>query len=129
VKQARRPRLTRHAYRANFFILDHCSRELQYRLCIFGGEPDVALNFPTLFRAVGLHVIETHPRLLTVSPSSYVWQWPASFIEINLTRLHNLGRVTSEWVEEVRREFKEAESDPTTLLTTPMFLEIIARRE
>jgi SAM-dependent methyltransferase len=94
-----------------------------------GGEPDVALSFPPLLRAAGLHVIETHPRVLTVSPSSYVWQWPASFIEINLTRLHDLGRVTSEWVEEVRREFKEAESDPTTLLMTPMFLEIIARRE
>jgi hypothetical protein len=69
------------------------------------------------------------PRVLAVSPSSYIWQWPASFIEINLTRSHDFGRITSEWVEEIRWEFKEAESDPTTLLTTPMFLENIARRE
>ena len=34
-----------------------------------GGEPDVALNFPTPFRAAGLRVIETHPRVLTVSPT------------------------------------------------------------
>jgi len=40
-----------------------------------------------------------------------------------------LGRVDSAWVEEVRREFREAESDPMTLLNTPLFLEIIARRE
>lgn len=94
-----------------------------------GGEPDVALNFPTLFRAAGLRIVEAHPRILTVSPQDYAWQWPASFIEINLARLQELGRVDSEWTEAVRREFREAEADSMTLLNTPMFLEIIARRE
>jgi SAM-dependent methyltransferase len=93
-----------------------------------GGEPDVAMEFPRLFAAAELEVIEVHPRALTVSPRSYVWQWPASFIEINLVRLRELGRVTDEWCEAVRREFQEAEADPRTLVTTPLFLEIIARR-
>ena len=94
-----------------------------------GGEPDVALSFPTLFRAAGLRTIEVHPRVLTLSPRDYAWQWPASFVEINLARLLELGRVDSFWVDQVRREFREAESDSMTLLNTPMFLEIIARRE
>jgi SAM-dependent methyltransferase len=94
-----------------------------------GGEPDVALSFPTLFRAAGLRIVEAHPRILTVSPRDYAWQWPASFVEINLARLQELGRVDSDWAEAVRREFCAAESDSTTLLNTPMFLEIIARRE
>jgi hypothetical protein len=93
-----------------------------------GGEPNVAIEFPSLFREAGLEVVEAHPRILTVSPKSYVWQWPASFIEINLVRLRELGRVTEEWTESVRREFQEAEADPATLFTTPLFLEIIARR-
>jgi SAM-dependent methyltransferase len=94
-----------------------------------GGEPDVALNFPALFRAAGLRIVEANPRVLTVSPGDYAWQWPASFIEINLVRLQELGRVDGDWTEAVRREFREAEADPMTLLNTPMFLEIIARRE
>ena len=94
-----------------------------------GGEPDVAQNFPTLFRAAGLRILEAHPRILTLSPHDYAWQWPASFIEINLARLRELGRVDADWVESVRREFREAESDSMTLLNTPLFLEIIARRE
>jgi SAM-dependent methyltransferase len=93
-----------------------------------GGEPDIALEFPRLFAAAGLEVIEVHPRALTVSPRSYVWQWPASFIEINLIRLRELGRVTEEWCEAVRREFQEAEADPATLVTTPLFLEFITLR-
>lgn len=94
-----------------------------------GGEPDVVLNFPIFFRKSGLRILEANPRILTISPRDYAWQWPASFVEINLARLLELGRVDSAWVEEVRREFREAESDPMTLLNTPLFLEIIARRE
>ncbi len=94
-----------------------------------GGEPDVASGFPPLLRTAGLRVIDVRPRVLVISPHDYEWQWPASFIEINLTRLRELGRVTSDWTESVRREFAEAEADPTTLMTTPMFLEIIAQRE
>jgi hypothetical protein len=36
--------------------------------------------------------------------------------------------VKEEGCDSVRREFKEAEADPATLFTTPLFLEIIARR-
>jgi SAM-dependent methyltransferase len=94
-----------------------------------GGEPDIVLRFPPLLRAAGLRVLEVRPHVRTVSPNDYLWQWPASFIEINLVRLLDLGRVTADWCESVRTEFREAEADPSTLLTTPLFLEIIARRE
>lgn len=94
-----------------------------------GGEPDVALQFPPLLKAAGLRVLEARPHVLTVSPQDYVWQWPASFIETNLIRLQELGRVTAVWAEQVRREFAEASADPTTLQITPMILEIIARKE
>jgi SAM-dependent methyltransferase len=93
-----------------------------------GGEPDVALDFPNLFREAGLRTIEAHPRILTITPRDYAWQWPASFIETNLARLKELGRVDSDWVEAVRKDFRDAGNDPMTLLNTPLFLEIIARR-
>src|SRR3954466_5832127 len=93
-----------------------------------GGEPNVAVRFPELLHDAGLEIVEAHPRVVTISPASYVWQWPASFIEINLPRLRELGHATDEWTDSVRREFKEAEADPRTLFTTPLFLEVIARR-
>ncbi|HEX8078050.1 MAG TPA: methyltransferase domain-containing protein [Chthoniobacterales bacterium] len=108
--------------------VDTFSKEVMKSWIASGGEPNVAVQFPELFAAAGLEVVEATPRVLTISPQSYVWQWPASFIEINLSRLRELGRVTEDWCETVRREFKEAEADPRTLFTTPLFLEIIARR-
>jgi len=59
-----------------------------------GGQPNVAIEFPSLFREAGMAIVEAHPRILRVSPRSHVWQWPASFIEINLVRLLEIGRVT-----------------------------------
>ncbi len=94
-----------------------------------GGEPNVARELPRLLAGAGLRVVEIRPHVRTVSPRDYTWQWPASFIEINLERLRELGRVTPEWAADVLREFKEAEANPSSWFTTPMFLEIIARRE
>ena len=94
-----------------------------------GGEPDIALALPRLLLDAGLHIVHVRPHVRTVTPADYTWQWPASFIEVNLARLRELGRGTAAWAESVRREFQEAANDPATLLTTPMFLEIIARKE
>ncbi len=94
-----------------------------------GGEPDVARQLPGLLREAGLRVVEIFPRVRTISQRDYTWQWPKAFIEINVARLQELGRVTPEWGSDVLREFTEVEADNGSWFTTPMFLEIVARRE
>ncbi len=93
-----------------------------------GGEPNIAKELPRLLSEAGFRVREIRPHVRTVSPRDYTWQWPASFTEINLARLRELGRVTPEWSAEVLREFKEAEANPNAWFTTPMFLEIVAEK-
>lgn len=93
-----------------------------------GGEPDIAGELPALLDAAGLRVRSVKPHVYTIAPGDPIWQWPASFIEVNLVRLRELGRVTPEWVESVRRERQQAAADPTTLMTTPLLLEIVAER-
>ena len=94
-----------------------------------GGEPNIGRELPELLRAAGFRVLEIVPRIRTVSSRDYTWQWPKSFVAINCERLRELGRVTSEWVDDVLREFAQAEADPESWFTSPMFLEIIARKE
>jgi SAM-dependent methyltransferase len=94
-----------------------------------GGDPNIALQSPALLSDAGFSVQSVKPIVFTVSPGDFFWQWPASFIEINLTRLRDLGRVTAEWTEAVRTEFRQAQLDPTTWLTTPLVLEIVARAD
>jgi SAM-dependent methyltransferase len=93
-----------------------------------GGEPDVALRLPALLQAGGFRLRRVEPILFAVHPADFRWRWPASFLESNLRRLHELGRVDGAWCEEVRGEWATAEADPTTVLLTPLVLEVIAEK-
>ncbi|MBI4479206.1 MAG: class I SAM-dependent methyltransferase [Acidobacteria bacterium] len=93
-----------------------------------GGEPDVARALPRLLCDSGFEIRHVAPIVLAVRPTDVEWQWPKTFIEINLGRLLELGRVKPEWAESVRQEQRAAEADPATIMLTPMMLEIIAER-
>jgi ubiquinone/menaquinone biosynthesis C-methylase UbiE len=109
--------------------LDKFAEEVMASWRASGGEPDIARALPGLLRDAGMRVLEIYPRVRTVAPREYAWQWVASFIEINVLRLQELGRLTAEEGADVLRQFREADADPESWFTTPMFLEIVARRE
>ncbi|MEP6810700.1 MAG: methyltransferase domain-containing protein [Chthoniobacterales bacterium] len=108
--------------------LERFTREVMESWRAAGGEPNIARVLPGLLRAAGMEVLEIRPHVRTVSPSQYTWQWPKSFIEINVVRLQELGRITPEIAADMRREFQEAEADEGSWFTTPLFLEIVARK-
>jgi ubiquinone/menaquinone biosynthesis C-methylase UbiE len=93
-----------------------------------GGEPDIARTLPSLLTQSGFHIRSAVPRVFCARPGEPVWQWPASFVNVNLNRLLELGRVDEAWAASVRSEFKAAESNPASLMITPLLLEIIAER-
>jgi hypothetical protein len=92
------------------------------------GEPDVALILPSLLSKCGFRLLSAVPRVFCVRPRDDMWRWPSAFLDVNVDRLLELGRVDAEWVAAVRREFAILESNPETLMFTPMLLEIIAER-
>ena len=93
-----------------------------------GGEPDIALRLPALLIDTGFTIRFVKPHIFCVRPNEFIWKWPSSFIENNLVRLLELGKVTHEWTVNVRNELKQAENNPNTYMITPMVLEIIAEK-
>ncbi|HEX4955883.1 MAG TPA: methyltransferase domain-containing protein [Thermoanaerobaculia bacterium] len=91
-----------------------------------GGEPDVALVLPSLLAEAGFTLREARPLVFVTRPGDFLWQWPAAFIDVNLGRLVDLGRITADLAAAVREEITAAERDPATLMTTPIVLELIA---
>lgn len=94
----------------------------------FGGEPNVARQLPAYLSAAGCRIRESRPISLSAGPHQPVWQWPASFIDINLQRLLDLGLVDGDWVETVKADMRALQANPNALLITPMVLEIIAEK-
>jgi len=93
-----------------------------------GGEPDIGLDLPLWLEELGFETKALHPIIDIVPVSSFVWQWPKTFIEVGLRRLIELGRLTSERAQAISDAFASSEAAPHTLMITPAVLELIAVR-
>jgi len=93
-----------------------------------GGEPDIGLDLPRWLTELGFELRSLEPIVHVVSPSSFVWQWPKSFIATGVARLVELGALTPERAGEIHAAYAASETAPNTLLFTPAVLEIIAVR-
>jgi SAM-dependent methyltransferase len=93
-----------------------------------GGEPDIARSFPALLPEAGLRIRELRPIVDVISPSNYVWQWPASFLKLYPDHLVEAGKKDKAWADRLKAEFAAAEANPDTVMVTPMVLEVIAER-
>jgi hypothetical protein len=93
-----------------------------------GGEPNVGLEMPRWLEELGFEIRSLRPIIDIVPPTSYVWQWPKSFIEVGLRRLSDLGALAPGRARAILEAFAAAEAAPHTLMITPAVLEIIAAK-
>jgi SAM-dependent methyltransferase len=93
-----------------------------------GGEPDGARGLPALLTANGFSIRSATPHIFCVRPADYFWQWPATFIEIYLPRLIEMGRIDRKFADVVRADLARAEAHSNSLMITPLVLEIIAEK-
>ena len=93
-----------------------------------GGEPDIALSIPRWLGELGFQIRSIQPIVEVVPPTSFVWHWPRSFIEVGLRRLVDLGFFTQQRAAAILAAVAAAEASPHTLVITPAVLEVIAVR-
>ena len=93
-----------------------------------GGEPDIGLVLPSWLEEDGFRIESLTPIVHVVPPSSFVWQWPAAFVDSGLDRLVALGRIDPDRRVHIATAFERATREPGTRMVTPAVLEIIARK-
>jgi protein-L-isoaspartate O-methyltransferase len=93
-----------------------------------GGEPDGARGLPAFLSENGFAIRSARPHIFCVRPADYMWQWPATFIDVYLPRLIEMGRINQEFVNNVRADLAGAEKNPNALMITPLVLEILAEK-
>ena len=94
-----------------------------------GGEPNIAAFLPEILHLNNFDIVATKPLVFNCSPKDYFWQWPESFIEINLLRQVELGGVSKQWADDVLESFRTAKNNPFSMQITPLVLEIIAEKK
>ena len=93
-----------------------------------GGEPDSAPSLPALLSANGFVIRSAAPLIFCVRPNDYMWQWPATFIEVYLPHLQEVGRIDQKFADQVRGDLASAEENANALMITPLVLEIVAEK-
>ena len=91
-----------------------------------GGEPDIGRDLPALLLDQGMRIVSMTPIVDVVQPSSFIWQWPASWLRNYPTHLVEAGKLTPEWARRVPEALAKAEADPKAIMITPTVMEIIA---
>ena len=92
-----------------------------------GGEPDIGLNLPAWLTAEGFVVEEMRAIVDVITPADAVWQWPASFFDVGVRRLVDIGAFTAERAAAVAAAFHAHEALPDARMLLPVVGEVIAR--
>ena len=93
-----------------------------------GGEPDAAPALPALLSQNDFVIRSATPHIFALRPNDEMWQWPATFIDVYLPRLQEMGRIDQEFADKVRADLAGAEANPNSLMITPLVLEIVAEK-
>jgi SAM-dependent methyltransferase len=93
-----------------------------------GGEPDIGPDIDRWLVELGFEIFARQAIVDVIDNKSFVWAWPESFIENNIVRMLELGRMTAPAAEKALHEFHAASANTGTRMATPGVLELIARK-
>jgi len=93
-----------------------------------GGEPDAAPVVIGLLEQHGFQIQWVRPLIFCIRPADYMWQWPASFVDVYLPRLRETGAIDEAFERSALREMQEAAANPNAVMVTPLVMEIVARK-
>jgi SAM-dependent methyltransferase len=93
-----------------------------------GGEPDIGRPLVAWLEESGFRIDSLRPYVDVITPDEFMFQWPKAFVEVGTQRLADLGELTEERAEAIRREFAAQAAAPHARMITPAVLEIVARR-
>jgi protein-L-isoaspartate O-methyltransferase len=91
-------------------------------------EADVAPRvIESLFRH-NFEIESTTPKIYCAKPGDEFWIWTAAYMRVNTERAARLGEITLGTASKLITLLNKMETEKTHFMTTPMLLEIIARK-
>ena len=93
-----------------------------------GGEPDIGARLPSLLKDAGFELLDFRPHTYIVDNTDYMWEWPMSFIDVNIKHQMETGAIDKATGERWLNTLNTAvQQDPCHFLT-PTVGEIVARK-
>ena len=93
-----------------------------------GASIDSARFLPRMLEEAGFETVSLTPIVDVVAPDNFVWHWPADFARSYRQKLVDDGLLTAQQGMDAIAALDRAESKGGVRMTTPIVLEVIARR-
>lgn len=93
-----------------------------------GGDLDVGKRIPGLLVDHGFELVDMRPNVRIARPSDALWKWPETFFANYLDVLIGMELVDEDEAEAFRGTWRAHSADPAAFLTTPMMIDVVARK-
>ncbi len=93
-----------------------------------GSEPDVAPALVGALHTLGFTLVSARPHIFCARPGEPVWQWLEGFMRVNTQRSLDNSTVSPTWAKEFYARLDEAKQSKSSMMTSPLLLEIVAKR-
>lgn len=93
-----------------------------------GGEPNVGADVPRWLEELSFDIVSVKPLVYVIDRRDFMWQWPASFMQVGLARLVELGAIEADRAPQFEQALDALANDDSARMITPGVLEVIARK-
>jgi SAM-dependent methyltransferase len=94
-----------------------------------GGSASIAGKLPSMYREVGLEVVDITPTIKTGHPGSPVWTWLTTYFLGVLDQLGTLPPFSPAQATRLRERWIEASADKTSLMIAPAVFDVVGRKK
>lgn len=93
-----------------------------------GGDANIGGRLPEMYEKAGLDLVEIVPNIKMARPRDAAWTWMTTYFFGVMDRYAGTPPFTKAKAAHLKRWWKAAEKDPTSLLISPAVLDVVGRK-
>jgi SAM-dependent methyltransferase len=93
-----------------------------------GGDVSIGGRLPDLYRRAGLRIVDIEATIKTGHPGSAVWKWLTTYFMGVMDRYARFRPFSRVQADALRRRWRRAERERTSLLISPAVLDVVGRK-
>src|SRR5436190_7107700 len=93
-----------------------------------GGDANIGGKLPQLYRKAGLDLVEIVPNVKMARPGDAAWSWMTTYFFGVMDRYAGTPPFSKSQAASLRKQWKAAEKDATSLLISPAVLDVVGRK-
>jgi SAM-dependent methyltransferase len=93
-----------------------------------GGDANIGARLPAMYRKAALDLVEITPTIKIARPDDAAWSWMTNYFFGVMDRYAGVPCFTRADAARLKRHWRAAEEDPTSMMVAPTVLDVVGRK-